>query len=51
MVIENNIASIEAQMVDLANAADYTELKKLEVDLATEKEKLSSTTASWEALI
>jgi ATP-binding cassette subfamily F protein 3 len=51
MVIENNIASIEAQMVDLANAADYTELKKLEADLATEKEKLSSTTASWEALI
>jgi len=26
-------------------------LKKLEADLATEKEKLSSTTASWEALI
>jgi ATP-binding cassette subfamily F protein 3 len=51
MVIENNIASIEAQMVDLANAADYTGLKKLEADLATEKEKLSSTTASWEALI
>jgi ATP-binding cassette subfamily F protein 3 len=51
MVIENNIASIEAQMVDLANAADYTGLKKLEADLATEKEKLTSTTASWEALI
>ncbi|MFL0298015.1 ABC-F family ATP-binding cassette domain-containing protein [Aquirufa novilacunae] len=51
MVIENNIASIEAQMVDLANAADYTGLKKLEADLATEKGKLSSTTASWEALI
>ncbi|MFL0205365.1 ABC-F family ATP-binding cassette domain-containing protein [Aquirufa sp. 2-AUSEE-184A6] len=51
MVIENNIASIEAQMVDLANAADYTGLKKLEADLATEKEKLSATTASWEALI
>jgi len=26
-------------------------MKKLEADLATEKEKLSSTTASWEALI
>ncbi|MFZ9143994.1 MAG: ABC-F family ATP-binding cassette domain-containing protein [Aquirufa sp.] len=51
MVIENNIASIEAHMVDLANAADYTGLKKLEADLAIEKEKLSSTTASWEALI
>jgi ATP-binding cassette subfamily F protein 3 len=51
MVIENNIASIEAQMVDLANAADYTGLKKLEADLAAEKEKLSSTTASWESLI
>ncbi len=51
MVIENNIASIEAQMVDLANAADYTGLKKLEVELAVEKEKLTEITASWEALI
>ncbi len=51
MVIENTIASIEAQMVDLANAADYTGLKKLEVELAIEKEKLTEITASWEALI
>ena len=51
MVIENNIASIEAQMVDLANAADYAGLKKFEVELAAEKEKLTATTASWEALI
>jgi ATP-binding cassette subfamily F protein 3 len=51
MVIENNIASIEAQMVDLANAADYTGLKKLEVELANEKGKLTEITASWEALI
>ncbi|WP_395618217.1 ABC-F family ATP-binding cassette domain-containing protein [Aquirufa sp.] len=51
MVIEKNIASIEAQMVDLANTADYTGLKKLEVELANEKEKLTEITAAWEALI
>jgi hypothetical protein len=38
-------------MVDFANASDYTGLKKLEVELAVEKEKLTEITASWEALI
>ncbi|MFY9163627.1 ABC-F family ATP-binding cassette domain-containing protein [Aquirufa antheringensis] len=51
MEIENGIAAIEAQMVDLANQADYAGLKQLEVSLAAEKENLSKTTASWEALI
>lgn len=51
MVIEKNIASIEAQMVDLANTADYTGLKKLEVELANEKKNLEAITAAWEALI
>lgn len=49
--IENRIAAIEVQMVDLANQADYAGLKQLEVSLAAEKENLSKTTASWEALI
>ncbi|MCL9968449.1 ABC-F family ATP-binding cassette domain-containing protein [Aquirufa antheringensis] len=51
MEIENRIAAIEVQMVDLANQADYAGLKQLEVSLAAEKENLSKTTASWEALI
>jgi ATP-binding cassette subfamily F protein 3 len=51
MVIEQNIVSIEAKMVDFANAADYAGLKNLEVVLAAEKEKLTATTASWESLI
>lgn len=51
MEIENRISAIEAQMVDLANQADYAGLKQLEVSLAAEKENLSKTTASWEALI
>jgi ATP-binding cassette subfamily F protein 3 len=49
--IENNISAIELQMVDLANKADYAGLKALETSMATEKEKLAATTASWEALI
>ncbi|MFM1821461.1 MAG: Zinc import ATP-binding protein ZnuC [Bacteroidota bacterium] len=48
---ENRIATIEAQMVDLANQADYAGLKKLEVSLATEKNNLQAITAAWEALI
>jgi ATP-binding cassette subfamily F protein 3 len=51
MEIENRIAAIEVQMVDLANQSDYAGLKQLEVSLAAEKENLSKTTASWEALI
>lgn len=51
MEIENRISATEAQMVDLANQADYAGLKQLEVSLAAEKENLSKTTASWEALI
>jgi predicted nucleic acid-binding Zn-ribbon protein len=49
--IENRIAAIEAQMVDLANQADYAGLKQLEVSLAAEKANLSETTTAWEALI
>jgi ATP-binding cassette subfamily F protein 3 len=48
---ENRIATIEAQMVDLANQADYEGLKQLEVSLATEKNNLQAITAAWEALI
>jgi ATP-binding cassette subfamily F protein 3 len=48
---ENRIATIEAQMVDLANQADYEGLKQLEVSLATEKNNLQVITAAWEALI
>jgi ATP-binding cassette subfamily F protein 3 len=48
---ENRIATIEAQMVDLANKADYAGLKQLEVSLATEKNNLQAITAAWEALI
>jgi ATP-binding cassette subfamily F protein 3 len=51
MEIENGIAAIEAQMVDLANKADYTGLKQLEISLAVEKKNLETTTAAWEALI
>ena len=51
MEIENRIAALETQMVDLANQADYAGLKQLEVSLAAEKATLSETTASWEALI
>ena len=51
MEIENRIASIEANMVDLANKADYAGLKQLEVNLAAEKALLAATTESWEALI
>ena len=51
MEIENRISAIEAQMVDLANQADYAGLKQLEVSLATEKSNLSATTTAWEALI
>lgn len=51
MEIENRIAAIEAQMVDLANQADYAGLKQLEVSLATEKSNLAATTTAWEALI
>lgn len=51
MEIENRIAAIEAQMVDLANQADYAGLKQLEVSLAAEKANLSETTTAWEALI
>ena len=51
MEIENGIAAIEAQMVDLANKADYTGLKQLEITLAVEKKNLETTTAAWEALI
>jgi septal ring factor EnvC (AmiA/AmiB activator) len=49
--IETRMAAIETQMVDLANQADYAGLKQLELALATEKELLHITTASWEALI
>ena len=49
--IENSISAIELQMVELANQADYAGLKALETSMATEKEKLAATTASWEALI
>ena len=38
-------------MVDLANQADYTGLKQLEISLATEKNNLQTITAAWEALI
>ena len=51
MEIENRIAAIEVQMVDLANQSDYAGLKQLEVSLAAEKENLSKTTVFWEALI
>lgn len=51
MEIENRIAAIEAQMVDLANQADYAGLKQLEASLAAEKANLSETTTAWEALI
>lgn len=51
MEIENHIAAIESQMVDLANQADYAGLKGLETAMAVEKEKLAATTAAWEALI
>ena len=51
MEIENRIATIESQMVDLANQADYAGLKQLEVSLAAEKANLSETTTAWEALI
>lgn len=51
MEIENRIAAIETQMVDLANQADYAGLKQLEITLAAEKGNLSETTAAWEALI
>jgi hypothetical protein len=51
MEIENRIAAIETQMVDLANQADYAGLKQLEVSLAAEKANLSETTTAWEALI
>ncbi|MFD3292858.1 ABC-F family ATP-binding cassette domain-containing protein [Aquirufa sp. KTFRIE-69F] len=51
MEIENRIATIEAQMVDLANQADYAGLKQLEASLAAEKANLSNTTTAWEALI
>jgi ATP-binding cassette subfamily F protein 3 len=51
MEIENGIVAIEAQMVDLANKADYTGLKQLEISLAVEKKNLETTTAAWEALI
>ena len=51
MQIENRIATIESQMVDLANQADYSGLKQLEVSLAAEKANLSETTTAWEALI
>ncbi len=51
MEIENRIAAIESQMVDLANQADYAGLKQLEVSLAAEKANLSETTTAWEALI
>ncbi|MFA9198204.1 MAG: ABC-F family ATP-binding cassette domain-containing protein [Aquirufa sp.] len=51
MEIENRIATIEAQMVDLANQADYAGLKQLEASLAVEKANLSETTTAWEALI
>ena len=51
MEIENRIAAIEAQMVDLANQADYAGLKQLEASLAVEKANLSETTTAWEALI
>jgi ATP-binding cassette subfamily F protein 3 len=49
--IENSISTIELQMVELANQADYAGLKTLEESMAAEKEKLAATTASWEALI
>lgn len=51
MEIENRIAAIEVQMVDLANIADYAGLKQLEASLAAEKANLSETTTAWEALI
>jgi septal ring factor EnvC (AmiA/AmiB activator) len=51
MEIENRIAAIEVQMIDLANKADYAGLKQLEASLAAEKEKLSETTTAWEELI
>jgi ATP-binding cassette subfamily F protein 3 len=51
MEIENRIAAIEVQMVDLANKADYAGLKQLEASLAAEKANLSETTTAWEALI
>ena len=45
MEIENRIAALETQMVDLANQADYAGLKQLEVSLAAEKATLSETTS------
>jgi hypothetical protein len=51
MELETAISTIENQMASLAQAGDFSEVKKLESELTKQKTTLALVTSEWESLI